>query len=52
MDQRNNLTRFMMHGDMTTSGEDLAADKTASNKRRGRESGSGHPPPRRLGWPS
>ena len=39
-DQRDNLTRFMMHGKLTASGAELAAEKAASN----RGSGPGHPP--------
>ena len=49
---RNNLTRFMMAGKLTASGVDLAAEKAARNRERLRGSGRGHPPPRRLGWPS
>ena len=35
-DQRNNLKRFMIHGDMKASGAELAAKKAASNRGRGR----------------
>ena len=34
-DQRDNLTRFMMHGKLTTSGEKMSAVKAASNRGRG-----------------
>ena len=50
-DQRNNLTRFMMYGKLTVSGAELAAEKVANNRGRGRGSGPAIPP-RRLGWPS
>ena len=43
-DQRDNLTRFMMHGNLKTSGAELVAEKAASNRGRGRGSGPGHPP--------
>ena len=45
-DQRNILTRFMMHGKLMASGVELAAEKAASNRgrRRGRGSGPCHPP--------
>ena len=43
-DHRNNLTRFMIHGKLTASEEELAAKKAASNRGWGRESGPGHPP--------
>ena len=42
--QRNNLTRFMMHGKLTASGTDLEAEKAASNRGRGRGGIPGHPP--------
>ena len=45
-DQRNNLTRFMMHGKLMASGAELAAEKAASNRGRGRGSGPGHSPKR------
>ena len=44
LDQRNNLTRFMMHKKLTTIRADLAAKKAASNKGRVRGSGPGQPP--------
>ena len=44
VDHRNNLTRFMMHVKVTISGADLAAEKAASNRRRGRGGDPGHPP--------
>ena len=31
-DQRNKLMRFMIHGKLTTSGVELAAEKAASNR--------------------
>ena len=34
-DQRNNLTRFMMRGKVTTSGAELAAEKVTSNREGG-----------------
>ena len=47
VDQRNNLARFTMHGKLTASGADLAAEKAVSNR------GSGPAiSPRRLSWPS
>ena len=49
--QRNNLTRFMMHGKLTARGVELAAEKLESNRGRGSGSGPGHIP-RRLGSPS
>ena len=32
LDQRNNLTRFMMNGKLAASGADMAAKKAASNR--------------------
>ena len=43
-DQRDNLTRFTMHGKLTESRAELTGEKAASNKGRGRGSGLGHPP--------
>ena len=43
-DQRENLTRFMIHGKLTVNGAELAAKKAASNKSRGRGCGPGHSP--------
>ena len=43
-DQRNNLKRFMMHGKLTASEAELAADKAASNRGGDRRSGPRHPP--------
>ena len=42
-DQRNNPTRFMMHGNLTASGAELAAEKAASKRGRGRGSGPAIP---------
>ena len=44
VDQRNNLTRFMMHGKLTASEAELAAEKAASNRGRGRGSVLSIPP--------
>ena len=44
VDQRDNLTRFMMHGKLTASGVELMAKKVASNKVRGRGSDPRFPP--------
>ena len=44
LDQRENLTRFMIHGKLTVNGAELAAKKAASNKSRGRGCGPGHSP--------
>ena len=41
-DRNNNLTSFMMNGNLVASGADLAAEKATSNRRRGRGSGPGH----------
>ena len=43
-DQRNNMTRFMMHGNLTSRWAELAVKKAASNRRRVRGSGQFHPP--------
>ena len=43
-DQRNNLTRFMVHRKLTASGAKMAAKKAGSNWGRGRGSGPVHPP--------
>ena len=43
-DQRNHLTMFIMHGNMTASGEELATNMAASNRGRGRGSRPDHPP--------
>ena len=47
-DQRENLTRFMMHRKLAASREDLSADKAAGDRGGRRESGPSHPP--REGW--
>ena len=52
-DQSNNLERFMINRKLTAIRAELAAEKAASNKGRGRVRGNVHVhPPRRLGWPS
>ena len=48
-DQRNNLTRFIMHRKLTESGAELAAKKLARKRWRGRGSSPDYPPPRSLG---
>ena len=42
---------FVMHGKLTASGSDLAADKAARNSRRGMGGADPAISPRRLGWP-
>ena len=37
------MTRFIMYGKMTSNGAELAAEKAASNRERGRGSGPSHP---------
>ena len=49
MDQRDNQTRFMMHGKLTASEAELAAEKVASNRGGGAGGAAPTNPPRRLG---
>ena len=44
VDQRNNLTRFILHGKLTASRAELVAEKVASIRGRCRGSDPGHPP--------
>ena len=50
--QRNNLTRFVMHGKLTAIRADLAAEKAAKNRGEGEGGAAPAILPRRLGWPS